>query len=427
MKSIRFVKRYATTIIIALCILMINIGVFVNYYDNTYIGLKEQAMNYINEHIDEAAQCVDIKIDERFNTIQAIAMYVGNYGNEEYSNVNDILEAHMNIDGFDDYDIVNMHGIGLKQKGSIDYSKYDFFKKVLGGRSQLVILDSVHGQEDAVGFVVPLYKDEEIKGVFISKCSFEEFSTFTDIGTFGNNGNLLIVKQNGELLSKGNGLDEVDNIKQILSADEAAANELISAMKQKTHGSVVFGEENLKRYLCFSKLSYNKWYVVAIVAADNIDTHIESIQDEGVILLIEIGVMFILILLYFSYLIASQIKNSRINKERYFIATENIETVVFDYSIKKDTMYCNEKWKEIFGYELPKSEMKAMMTEHIFEEDVEKFKEEIAQLNYQNNYIKFSVRIMDNEKTPIACLIRIYAIKGFGKNITKIVGVIETV
>jgi hypothetical protein len=171
MKSIRFVKRYATTIIVAICILLINFGVFYNYYDNTYISLKEQAMNYINEHIDEAAQCVDIKIDERFNTIKAIAVYVGNYGNEDYSNVKDILEAHMNIDGFNDYDIIDLRGTGLTDKGSIDYSGYKFFSKVIGGKSELVILSNEYGQEDTIGFAVPLYKDEEVKGIFISKCS----------------------------------------------------------------------------------------------------------------------------------------------------------------------------------------------------------------------------------------------------------------
>lgn len=425
MKSIKFLKRYAVSIIITFMILLINIGVFYNYYTNTYDNLKEQTNTFLNSIVEEASQCVDIKIDERFNTLEALAMYVGTYSNDNYSNVTEILDAQLAIDGFSHYDIIDLYGRGLEEKGSILYADFSFFEKVVKGQNVLFDFINSNYNINAIGFAVPIYRNEEIQGVFLTLCSYDEFSSFTDIGAFGQNGDTFIVKQDGTLLTRGNGLDEVENIKLILADDERSANNLISSMKQKTLGNVSYGSGNHKRYLCYSKTSYNKWYAVTIVSADTVEEHTTLIQGEGITLLVEIGIMFVLLTIYFIYLVASHIRNSRINKQRYYIVTDNAETIMFDYSVKKDTMYCNDKWKDIFGFELPKSDMKSIMTKYVYEADIEKFEKRVGRLNKTNDYVKFSIRLLNDKDEPIPCLVKLYAIKGFRGKITKILGVIE--
>lgn len=427
MKKIKGLKRYAVSIIVTICVILINIGAFYDYYTSTYDNLKEQTTKYLNNVVEEAAECVNIKIAERFNTLEALAMYVGTYSGNDKTNVYNVLDAQTTMEGFSDYDIIDLNGIGLNNKGLKDYSNKDFYTNALKGKSSLSCENDEFENPECIIFATPIYNDDEINGVFLSYCSLEEFSTFTELNTFGQSGNTFIVKKTGELLTRGNGLDEVENISQILTDDSKAASNLISSMKQKNVGNVTYGSGIHKKYLCYSKTSYNKWYVVTIVSADSVEEQVTLIQDDGITFLIEIGALFVLLILYFVYLIASHIRNGQINKQRYFIVTDNSETVIFDYSIKKDTMYCNEKWELIFGYKLPNEEMKAISTKYVFEEDVDKFNRRISRLDKSNDFVKFSIRIVNSENEPIPCLVKLYAIKGFGGKITKILGVIETI
>ena len=353
-------------------------------------------------------------------------MYVGTYSNGDYTTVSKVLDAQVAIDGFGGYDIVGLDGHGLREKGGADYSNTDFFDKTKKGKNMLFDYNDQNSKSRDIGFSVPIYRDDQIEGVLVVFCSYEEFSSFTDIDAFGNNGDSFIVKQDGTLLTRANGLDEVENIKLILSDDTKSANALISGMKQKTLGNVSYGNGNHKRYLCYSKTTYNKWYVVTIVSADTVDEHTSVIRGAGVTFIMEISVLLILLLVYFIYLITSHIRNSRINKERYYIVTDNSETIMFDYSVKNDTMYCNDKWNHIFGYELPKSDMKSIMTKYVYEEDIDKFLRRVDRINKTNDYVKFSIRLLNDKNEPIGCLVKLYAIRGFRGRVTKILGVIET-
>lgn len=426
MKHIKDLKRYAASIVITFIIMLINIGVFYNFYTDTYHNLSEQTKSYLNNIVEEAAECVDIKINERFITLEALAMYVGNYSNGDYSTVSRVLDAQVAIDGFGGYDIVGLDGNGLKEKGNCYYGDMDFFEKTKQGKNIIFDYNNKATKQEAIGFSVPIYRNDSIEDILIVFCSYEEFSSFTDIDAFGNNGDSFIVKQDGTLLTRANGLDEVENIKLILSDDERSANELISGMKQKTLGNVSYGEGNHRRYLCYSKTQYNKWYVVTIVSADTVDEHTSEIRGAGITFIVEISVLLVLLLIYFVYLITSHVRNSRINKERYFIATDNSETIIFDYSVKNDTMYCNDKWSHIFGYELPRSDVKSLMTEYVYKDDIDKFKRRVERISTTNDYVKFSIRLLNDKKEPVMCLIKLYAIKGFRGRVTKIVGVIET-
>ncbi len=426
MQKIKNLKRYMGSIIITICILLINIGVYYNFYTSTYDNLNQQTQIYLNDQIEEASECVNIKIEERLNTLEALSLFIGSYKSVTDSNVIQVMDAQTSIDGFSDYDIVGLDGKGLEEKGSINYVGEKFFDKTLEGKNSIVAVDDEYGNLNSIVFAVPIYQDEDIKGMLAVHCTPEEFTNFVDVITFGNNGNVFIVKQNGELLSRGNGLDEVESISQILSDHGKAASKLISSMKQKSVGNVVYGEGTSKKYLCFSRISYNKWYIVSIVSAENVEEQTTLIQSDGQVFIIEMGAMFLLLIIYFIYLVASHIKNGQINKQRYFIATDNSDTVIIDYSVKKDTMYCNDKWKAIFGYELPKADVKETINKYVYEEDVDKFNRKIGRLNKTNDFVKFSIRLIDENDNPITCLVKLYAIKGFRGKITKILGIIET-
>ena len=102
MRRMRVVKRHAVSIVFTFCILLLNLGFFYNYYTATEENLNEQTKNYLNNIVQEVSQCIDIKIEERFNTLEALALYIAGYTSGDYEEVFSVLDAQMTMDGFSD-------------------------------------------------------------------------------------------------------------------------------------------------------------------------------------------------------------------------------------------------------------------------------------------------------------------------------------
>ena len=90
-------------------------------------------------------------------------------------------------------------------------------------------------------------------------------------------------------------------------------------------------------------------------------------------------------------------------------------------------MYCNDKWKKIFGYEVEKSNLREDIARHVSDEDKERFKEVIDVLIKQKDFVKFQVAIMDANENPVNCSFKMSTIKGRKGKIQKVLGIIEVV
>ena len=83
-------------------------------------------------------------------------------------------------------------------------------------------------------------------------------------------GNVFIVKQDGTLISRGYGLDEVENIKMILN-DDKSASKLVKSMQSRKSGYISYDSGEAKKYICYARTDYNKWYMVSIVSAQSVE------------------------------------------------------------------------------------------------------------------------------------------------------------
>lgn len=421
---IKSIKQYAITIVIILVILVINVMAYFQYSSNIGEQLLQQTNIHLQAVIDETVECLNIKMEERLETYRAVATFIGNLGYVDKEKIEKALASQSDMAGYRDFDLILSDGIGLESKGSIEYSENSNFKKALGGKNTMDVKEDSYGSIKGIDYYVPIYVNDKVEGVLKIFSTLEQFTSYMDIADLRQYGNVFIVKQDGTLLSRGYGLDEVDNIRMILGNDKSASK-LINSMQSRKSGYISYNSGASKRYLCYAKTAYNKWYMVSIVSAASIDVSNEDITNEGTVFFFEIAVLTGILFAYLVRMVVNESKGNQLNKKRYYIVSKYSDSIVFDYSCAKDTMYCNEKWKKIFGYDTEKEDLRKDITKHIAQQDKERFSQIIDVLKTEKEFIRFQVAINDRQGNPVNCIVKLFAIKSRRGKLQKVLGVIE--
>ena len=418
------IKHYAVTVVIIFLILVINVMAYFQYSNNISEQLAQQTDIHLQAVTDEMVECLNIKMEERLATFGAVATFIGTVDDIKSEEIERALEKQAQAAGYSKFDVIDATGIGLKSKGNVDYNGNKCFTKTMAGKSVMDVRQDEYGATSGIDYYVPIYKDDKVIGVLLSTSDLIQFTNYMDISDLGQYGNAFIVKQDGTLLTRGYGLDEVENISMIFG-DGKAAPELINSMQARQSGYVSYETESTKRYICYARTSFNKWYMVSVVSSSSIEVNNNDISNEGTVFFVEIGVLTLILTIYLVRAVVLESKGNRLNKTRYYMISKYTDSITFDYSCDKDTMYCNDKWKKIFGYDVEKINLKEDITRHIADEDKERFEEIIDVLMTQKDFVKFQVSILDAQGKPINCSFKMSSIKGKKGKVQKVLGIIE--
>lgn len=420
----RFKDNYITVVLI-LIVIAVNIGAFGAYVNNVKYSLALQTETHIDNILNEAVECINLKLDEQMNTMETMSSFITTLSSHD--NVNDILEELLKRQkesyGYSLFELVPA-GNGETEANKA-YSDKEYYKNALKGKT--VIVEEINeGNVTDIVLASPVYTDGgEINGVLVAKMDSNTFYRTIEIPSLEQNGKCFVVKKDGTLISKSENLMAVSKINDLLPKKEYA-DSLINGMRSRTAGIISCQSDGQNRYIGYEKLSINKWYVVSIISSDAVEASVSDMETDMVILGVELGFILLVLIVYFIYTIISRKNREKMNLERYFIAAKYADTIMVDYSIAKDTMYCNEKWEKLFGYTLPRSNIKEKLTEHFYSEDREIFINNYKELIDNNIEKDFSARVLDKEGNPVKCSFKLFPICEKKGKIVKIIGFIET-
>ena len=424
MRRIHVMKKRFKQYIIAIVILLINVLAYIQYTGNINKRLELQTETHLKTLIDETTECINIKLEERLETYKAVATFIGNMDNLETDEVVKALRNQAESAGYTDFDLVDLEGNTYKAKSNGKYKDDENFKKALKGKSSMDILTGTFGALKGIKYYAPISCKGEITGVLVVKSSLEQFTAYTDISDLSKYGNVFVVKQDGTLLSRGYGLDEGDNIKMILGNDKTASK-LVKSMQSRKSGFIPYDEGDAKKYICYSRTDYNKWYVVSIVSAQSVEATNEDIKTDGTVFFFEIAMLTVILMIFLIRLVFSESKGNQLNRQRYHFVTKYSDSIIIDYSCAKDTMFCNENWKKVMGFEPERKELKSDITRYIADEDKERFEQIIEVLKKEKEFVKFQVGVKKEDGEIVKCIFKLAAIKTKRGKMQKVVGVIE--
>ena len=423
----RKIKEYYITIVLVVLVIVVNLGAFATYITNIRSNLAEQTNSHVDDIMDEAVECINIKLEEQINTMDTLALFASTmYKHPEDNNILDeALEEQRKQLKCSILEIVTLDGKG--EKTGVDYSNENFFENAIDGKTVMQEI-SEDGTVNSVAFAAPIYdkNTDEVVEVLVAKMDVSKFSESMELSSFNQNGKVFIVKKDGTLISKSKGLSSANSISDIFP-EKKFEEQLVSNMRSRNSGIITYEGDSTTRYIGYSKLLYNKWYVVCIISSSAVEANPQDITTDVLILGVEIGMMLLVLVAYLIYNIISVKNKGNMNLERYFIATKYADTIMFDYSIAKDTMYSNEKWEKVFGYKLPKANVKETLIDFVADEDKELYVEKINELMEKKENLNFEIRIIDKDKKTYKCSVKVFPIFERKGRITKIIALIEDV
>lgn len=420
------IKEYYVTIILIAAVIIINIAAFALYISNINRDIQKQTEEHLVDIMEEASTSVELKVEETIHELEMTAYYISmsdNYLEETtYANIVKMTRKA----GFEKFDIIGADGTGLEENGSKDYSEKKFFSKVMNGSVSILDISDSEGNTKGVRFSVPIRNEvDEIEGVYLVECDLDSFTELLNLDSVNSKGKAFIIKSDGTVLSRKTD-SSIRNVSDILD-NETNVKTLKNYMKSKKAGVVGFANgKDSKRYICYSKTNFNSWEIIMVVSSSGVEANISDVTDNFVFLGVIIGVMLIVLIAYFIYTLVSVKSKSAINLQRYYMVSKYTEDIIFDYSCVKDTLYSNENWKKLFGYELPKESVKEKMEEYVAEQDRAFYREKIEEAKKsKDGLVQFKCSILDQDKNAVSCICKIFAVKDNIGKVIKIVGVIE--
>ena len=196
-------------------------------------------------------------------------------------------------------------------------------------------------------------------------------------------------------------------------------------MQARKSGYVEYNTGDAKKYICYARTDFNKWYMVSIVSAQSVEATNEDIKTDGTVFFFEIAMLTVILMLFLIRIVFSESRGNKLNKQRYHFVTKYSDSIIIDYSCAKDTMFCNENWKKLFGYEPERKELRSDITRYIAEDDVERFNQIIEVLKKEKEFVRFQIGIKNEQGEVINCVFKLAAIKTKRGKLQKVVGVIE--
>lgn len=420
------IKEYYVTIILIAAVIIINIAAFALYISNINRDIQKQTEEHLVDIMEEASTSVELKVEETIHELEMTAYYISmsdNYLEETiYANIVKMTQKA----GFEKFDIISADGTGLEENGSKDYSEKKFFSKVMNGSVSILDISDSEGNTKGIRFSVPIRNEaDEIEGVYLVECDMDSFTELLNLDSVNSKGKAFVIKSDGTVLSRKTD-SSIRNVSDILD-NETNVKTLKNYMKSKKAGVVGFANgKDSKRYICYSKTNFNSWEIIMVVSSSGVEANISDVTDNFVFLGVIIGVMLIVLIAYFIYTLVSVKSKSAINLQRYYMVSKYTEDIIFDYSCVKDTLYSNENWKKLFGYELPKESVKEKMEEYVAEQDRAFYRERIEEAKKsKDGLVQFKCSILDQDKNAVPCICKIFAVKDNMGKVIKIVGVIE--
>lgn len=189
-----------------------------------------------------------------------------------------------------DYDVVYMQGFKY-------FKREDIEKYADEAEDGLLWFSTLLNNEEHICIATPVKQDENTVGYVFMAIKNEVFASSFSLLNMGNGSETFIIDEENNIIISENSINE-DFI-----LNEPYLNKFLENKDSKdTVRKILVNEENY--VATYRKLKGFNWYIASITPYDFINSDIQSLRKEMII----ISVLFILVILIFSYFLYSSIK-----------------------------------------------------------------------------------------------------------------------
>ena len=325
----KILKRINITFTIIAVIVLASIISYIMVLMKVSDDLELQTKDHLNEIATELGSHINSKVDERFSILATYSYYISS--GEELS--------EEELEGF--------AKICAEKENLTSIKIIDYDENIVSGCKNTIKKETDSDGNNVIAFYLPVKNDNKsyiIKGT----CKVEDFNKYVSVAAFGQTGNSFILDREGNVITDTDNTFTLDNI---FKDNKKYGRKVISSIQSKNSGNMVYISGKNKRYICYSNIEYNNWYVVVIVSSGIVESKYDNVNKRGIILTGVLLFVFAIMIAYIFYFNHRYALYKKIVDERREIYAKQTGYMLFDYKVKRKYLAISGDLKNISGHD----------------------------------------------------------------------------
>lgn len=353
---------WLSVLLVALAFCMV-LGVFEIYRINTSAKLEKLTFDLLDDIADTYKATITTEVGAQFTTLKSMAGYFTakpELTDEERLN---IMTSAVRSRALISMSYFDKNGVGISTDGVVkNASNEDYFKSAMQGSP--AISESVGGEyakHRYVTFAVPVYRAGEAHAVLGGVYDVALMQKAISASGFFVDGYICVVSGQGDVIFysdtesvdryKGNLYEQMESGRLLPEEGEGTMR---SNMLERRKGASFVTDDGVRKYVIYTPLDVNGWYLFCIVPESTISGNYSFIQSDMVVVTVVILAAFALLLGYVA--LVNRYRRSRINSERngleimerrYRLLFEKSNVMIFEFDAQAEEILFTDDADEL--------------------------------------------------------------------------------
>ena len=282
------------------------------YIDNLNENFEREVFRTLEEVSSQEAMAIETEIQRKQDMLSDLSHVMEIDINAEpdaiLKSVHTQLQPIVEENGLRGMGVALEDGRAYSTRGEImDIKDQEFYQRAWNGESVLsgrITLNRV--AKDYVNvYATPIHDEKtgEVIGVLYATYNTRNFRSTMETPSFHGEGYSYMVDAKGDTVVDSSHATSFQNMENIFTSIEEAdgknatmANELRQLMEQREAGRIVF-RNKVDKYLYCYPLSVNNWYLLTVVPVSVVDTQMNVVVRNTIILVVVLAGIFIAMIL----------------------------------------------------------------------------------------------------------------------------------
>lgn len=344
MKKEKLIRTISTAAAIVVMLFLI-ISFLIVFQSKMTNFLFDMTLQNIAETQDLYAESLQNKISDQIKFLEAQSNL---FSETDLNDLSMLKEKAKAVNGTGDFlklAIVNEHGMAFDFSGKMlpNMRNKDYFYTALA-RNESQIANSIELDEHLQPCLVityPFKAKNGSKGVIAGFFSYEIMLQLFSIPIYSGQSYFYLITNDGNIIlqnkDKSNPLYNIDffsYIKRSSQNENPSLNDLKLDMLKKKSGYIDLNGVEGKKIFSYAPIKINNWYIISVLPCSYIYNQQSKINGLVFVLLAAVTAVVIVFIMII-YVIAKRNITIKKDNERLTIATNQAQTLIFEYDLQK--------------------------------------------------------------------------------------------
>lgn len=276
---------------------------FVQYRSDVQQSIAKNVNEDLKKYTSQSIDLFNYIMEDYFQQLEILAELCGKVSPEEQMHLLETIDGMNQGQAYVDFGIASKEGLLYDGEKIVDISDRDYFQHAMQGESYIskISRDS-QNDRDYIVFSRPIVVDGEVRGIVASQYEIEAFMSLISNSQFDGKGTIMIMAEDGTMVSGYEGMEKYANLYEALGVDEFTYEDettLQQFQENAEAGIAGFfryrGSNGEYRYVYYQPVGRKDWTMISLVMAESLETQYEEIMNQSYVLMFKNGIVFICI------------------------------------------------------------------------------------------------------------------------------------